>query len=195
MIRTVHWTILIALLLSLPLAGCTEKSPAQKQGAVERAGGGAAGTIPDTMVKQIVERYNQLLIGGYMSMNMTPIQEVASEDVAMKAYYHMAALGEGNNRLVSQLKKIDFKEIVSSAAGTYQATTREVWDFAHVNIKTGATSNEQKNYVYDVVYTLENKKGRWLLTSISAVGEERDKGKSPKRPLPGGPAVHQGMSR
>jgi|GEM_PF-2209038 len=195
MIRTFHWTVLIALLLSLPLAGCTEKSPAPKQGAAERTGGGAAGTIPDTMVKQIIERYNQLLIGGYMSMNMTPIQEVASEDVAMKAYYHMAALGEGNNRLVSQLKKIDFKEIASPAAGTYQATTREVWDFVHVNIKTGATSNEQKNYVYDVVYTLENKKGRWVLTSISAIGEERDKGKAPKRNARGGPAAHQGMSR
>ena len=90
----------------------------------------------------------------------------------MKAYYHMAALGEGKARMNSRLKRLDFVSIETSGTTPCHMQTREVWDFAHKDIVSGKLRQEVRDYVYVVHYMLENRKGTWLITRISAIGEE-----------------------
>lgn len=130
---------------------------------------------PQEIARKIVERYNQLLADGYRNLDMTPLQEVATEDLAKKAYYHMAALREGLSRMNSTLKKIEFVKIESPAADKWNVQTREVWDFFYSDINSGERHKEVRDYVYYVNYTLENREGRWMITDIVATGDEDPK--------------------
>jgi hypothetical protein len=51
--------------------------------------------------------------------------------------------------------------------------THEVWDFGYADLKTNQISNQVKDYSYDVQYLLENQQGQWMITEITATGEER----------------------
>jgi len=159
------------LLLALSLAGCND-SISQKAAAPSRPHTPAS-TSPADQSHSLILRYNQLLSEGYKTTNMTKLQEVATEELAQKAYYHMAALSEGKSRLVSEAKKIDFVETDCSQASKCRVVTKELWDFAYADIQTGQKNNEVKDYVYDVQYLAENRQGRWIITEISATGEER----------------------
>ena len=122
---------------------------------------------------RLIVRYNQLLSEGYKTTNMTRLQEVTTPELAEKAYYHMAAIGEGKSRMVSELKKINFTETDCSQSPKCRVVTREWWDFGYADVLTGKRSNEVKDYIYDVQYLLENRQGRWIITEITATGEER----------------------
>lgn len=133
----------------------------------------AASSASSEASHDLIRKYNSLLSEGYKTTDMTKLQEVASPELAEKAYYHMAAIGEGKSRMVSELKKLDFVETDCSKQSTCRVVTKEIWDFAYADILTGARSNEVRDYRYDVQYLLENKQGRWLITEITATGEER----------------------
>ncbi len=160
------------LFLLVAVTACKDNAPSPKH--QEPVPPGA--TSPSTRAEEshrLIERYNQLLVEGYKTMNMTNLQAVASRELAEKAYHHMAAISEGKSRLVSQLKKIDFVKTDCSEPAKCVVLTRELWDFAYADILTGQRSNEVKNYAYDVRYRLEIRDGHWMITEISATGEER----------------------
>jgi uncharacterized protein YuzB (UPF0349 family) len=163
-------TFPIAIILITFLAGCQDRTPPETVGRPQTP---TAATNMTEQSHQLIIRYNQLLSEGYKAASMTKLQEVATTELAEKAYYHMAAIGEGKNRMVSELKKIDFIETDCSTTPKCRIVTKEVWDFAYADIITGARSNEVKDYVYDVSYLAENRQGRWLITEITATGEER----------------------
>jgi hypothetical protein len=163
----------LALMACLSLTGCQEK-PATDQAAKIRPGAPpvvVSGT-PAEQVQKTVLRYNQLLAQGYQSLNMTPLQEVASKDQAEKAYVHMAALGEGKVKMQSQLNKITFGKLDFPQPDKCRTTTDELWDFAYLDIQTGAKQDERKNFLYHVNYSLELQGGRWVVTDIVASFEE-----------------------
>lgn len=165
----------VMLLLSLLLVACKEKAP---ESALPAAGIPAPqvmfkGGEPDDQVKNVIVRYNQLLSYGYATLNMNPLQEVTTAMQAEKAYSHMAAIGEGGVRMTSQLKTIGFGAVSFPKPGSAVVKTREVWDFAYNDIKTGEKREEEKNFVYLVTYVLENRGGRWLITDITAGSEEK----------------------
>ena len=163
----------LALIFLLPLFGCTDSTPSshkEKSSGVFAVGSSSTGT---SSVQRLVVKYNSLLSEGYKTINMTKLQEVATPELAEKAYYHMAAIGEGKSRMVSELKKIDFLETDMSLPAKCRIVTKELWDFAYADIVTGVRSNEVKNYHYDVRYELENRQGRWVIVDITATGEER----------------------
>jgi hypothetical protein len=153
------------------MCGCDKKSP-ETAGAKGVQGAKGAESTTESAQK-LIKRYNQLLSDGYRTLNMNPLQEVATPELAQKAYYHMAALGEGTNRMNSTLKQIDFLAVDTSKPGAVRVSTKETWDFSYLDIKTGAKSNEVKDYVYYVTYLIEPRDNRWLLTEINASGEER----------------------
>ncbi len=132
-----------------------------------------ASSSNEAVVKDTVKRYTQLLSEGYKTLNMNPLQEVATAELAEKAYYHMSAIGEGSTRMISKLKSIDFIETGFSSAKSSRVVTKEIWDFYYTELKTGARGNELKDYEYTVVYTLELQKNRWIITNIAATGEDR----------------------
>ncbi len=164
-------SILIVFVLAAVIAGCKDSTPNK---AVEspRTQSTAANTASDTS-HSLITKYNALLSEGYKTTNMTKLQEVTTPELAEKAYYHMAAIGEGKSRMVSELKKLDFIETDCAAPAKCRVVTKERWDFAYADVLTGARSNEVKDYLYDVQYVLENKQGRWVITEITATGEER----------------------
>lgn len=144
------------------------------------------GGTPEDQVKNTVVRYNELVSYGYRNLDMTPLQEVATQDQAEKAYIHMAAIGEGTARMISTLKRIDFDPF-SAAGGKVRVNTREVWDFLYVDIKTGVKKGEEKDFVYLVSYALEPAKGGgWTITDITATSNEKSRPvPAPRRIVPG----------
>lgn len=161
------YAIIPLLLLCAALTGCTDNSsprPTQQP---------ASSAAPAVAAHQLIERYNQILCQGYKTMDMTGLQAVATKELAQKAYYHMAAISEGNKRLVSALKKIDFVATDCSKPAQCTVDTKELWDFGYADILTGQRSDEVRNYTYEVRYRLENREGRWQVTDITATGEER----------------------
>lgn len=164
-------TAFFVIILSTVLAGCQDTAP-NKVTEPFRPPVSSVSSASEEAHKLIV-RYNQLLSEGYKTINMTKLQEVATPELAEKAYYHMAAIGEGQSRMVSELKKINFVESDCSKPSICRVVTSEKWDFGYADILTGKRSNEVKDYIYDVQYLLENRQGRWMITEISATGEER----------------------
>ncbi|MCM0080603.1 hypothetical protein L4X63_03265 [Geomonas sp. Red32] len=153
--------------------GCREKEsrPAPAPSAPAAAAAPAPPQDP-ALIRKVVERYNQLLSDGYRNLNMNPVQEAASVQLAEKAYSHMAALGEGKARMDSRLKKIDYRSIDFTAPTRCLVKTDETWDFAYLDIKTGVKTGEVKDFVYHVAYTLEVKDGRWLVTEAAATFDQ-----------------------
>lgn len=170
----------------LVLPACAEKSPEGGSARQTRPATGVraappaarpvyTGGSPADEVKNIIMRYNELLVFGYANLTMTPLQEVVNKAQAQKSYYHMAALGEGGVKMLSQLKQIDFTKIDFNAPGKTHVETREVWDYAYHDVNTGAKKEkeEKKDFVYLMAYTLEQSGGRWLITDTVASGEEK----------------------
>ncbi|MEI6208004.1 MAG: hypothetical protein WCP20_14575 [Desulfuromonadales bacterium] len=164
-------SLCICLLLLATLPGCKD-STSSKAGAPPQAQSSATSAVAET-AHSLIAKYNSLLSEGYKTTDMTKLQEMATPELSEKAYYHMAAIGEGKSRMVSELKKLDFVETDCSKPAMCRVVTKEVWDFAYADILTGARSNEVKDYIYDVQYVLENRQRRWIITEITATGEER----------------------
>jgi len=141
MIRKV--VVSFALAAIAALAGCTFSTQDKEQ------------------VKATVMRYNQLLAEGYRNLNMRALPEVAEDSQVSKVYFHMAALGEGRVRMVSQLKDIQFSDFSFANASTAQVKTREKWDFQHVNLDTQKVERNEKGFAYGVSYRLARHNGIW----------------------------------
>lgn len=125
-------------------------------------------TVKEDEVKKTILRYNTLLAKGYSELNMTPLREVAAEMQAEKEYIHMAALGEGKVRMLSELKSIEFLE-VSVTGSSASVRTKEVWDYSHININTNQTVDTQRDIVYSLRYDLVKEGGRWLVSSVKSI--------------------------
>jgi len=136
-------------------------------------GGCHVGTGRDVQkVKDTILRYNQLLSEGYAKMNMTPLQEVATLEQATKVYHHMAALGEAEIRMESQLAGIEFLDIQFHGKDSARVKTKEKWNYVHISIgsKMPAQSVVQ-DLIYNLSYELIKKNGKWLVSSVSVLEE------------------------
>ena len=182
--------VLVMLLSALAVVSCkgrpADNKAAVKSSAVSPVSKPAAMPPPyqpafagdklEARVKNIVLRYNELLVFGYENLNMNFLQEVATPEQAEKAYFHMAAIGEGRVRMRSHLKKIDWARIDVSTPGKAVVQTNEVWDFAYHDIKTDKKGQEEKDFVYHITYTIAREKdGRWLISDIAATSDEKGK--------------------
>lgn len=179
--------IMMLMLMLAALSGCSEKK--QESSPPPALGGALLPPQPnlprEELVKKVVERYTELLAAGYQNLNMNPLQEVATPALAEKAYVHMAAIGEGKVRMVSRLKKIDYVQLRFPGEEKAEVRTHEIWDFAYTDIKTGKANEEEKDFPYDVTYTLEKKEGRWLITDLVASSERDARENMKKQPAPG----------
>jgi len=150
-------TILIILLMVIWIGSCsidTEKDTRQ--------------------VKDTILRYNHLLSEGYARMNMTPLQEVATEEHALKVYHHMAALGEAKVRMESQLVGIEFLDIKFPKKDLVRVRTKEKWNYTHINIGSKMPGQTVvQGLPYRLSYGLVKKDGRWFVSSISVLEENK----------------------
>jgi len=135
-------------------------------------------------VEATIKRYNSLLAQGYAALNMAGLAQVAEEQQTAKVYFHMAALGEGRLRMMSELKDISFKDIRFANSTSASVKTREVWDFRHVNIDTGKVERDEKGFVYRMNYRLAKKNGAWWVKDV-ATEQGADKKAPSGAPAPG----------
>ncbi len=116
-------------------------------------------------INNTVLLYNSLLAKGYRNQNMTVLSEVATEQRALKAYYHMAALGEGKVKMDSKLVSIVFNDVKILSDVKAEAGTSEKWEYKYINFDT--QNQEYENTVdYKLRYSLVKKSGKWLVDYI-----------------------------
>ena len=148
------WVAALLMLVLVFVSGCT---PAPQMSSDERT------------IRTTIQRYNDLLIEGYRSLDMNPMQEVAAKLQAEDEYIHMSSLAEGGIRLDSELKKLEFVR-VSVEATSAQAETRETWDYRQYSRTTGKLVLEQKGLVYDLAWDfIREPTGKWLVSDVRAI--------------------------
>ena len=126
------------------------------------------------LLQHTVQRYTQLLAEGYANMNMTNLQEVATKDQALKVYNHMSALGEAKIRMESHLEDIEFKDIQLSDKDRAKVMTREQWNYVQKSTDTQMPRQSVvEDLIYDLAYDLVRQDGRWLVSAVSVLGEEK----------------------
>ncbi|MBJ6725713.1 hypothetical protein [Geomesophilobacter sediminis] len=175
-----------AALLLLLLPGCNDTKKENRLSAPPPAVPGKyqaytpAGT-DEEQVRQVVIRYDQLVAEGYRILNMSRLVEVATQDQAEKAYFHMAAIGEGQVRMLSEMKKIDFTSVKRVQPDTFVVRTRELWDFAYTDIKTGKETGKEKDFVYEMTFTLKKTGPRWVITdSVAYAPNDKEEKAAPR---------------
>jgi hypothetical protein len=147
-------------------------------------GGCGNRTDKDTVaVTHTILRYNQLLAKGYAEMNMTPLQQVATEQQARKVYNHMSALGEAKIRMESELVDIEFLDTqLLDKGGAAKVKTREKWNYTHVSTDEKMPSQKVvQGLIYTLSYDLVRKDDRWLVSSVSVLEESKPKDISNER--------------
>lgn len=181
-----RYSLLLILSASLlAFTGCSKKNePATPPGKVGQTMPEQPNLPKEQLVKKIVERYTFLVAEGYKNLDMNPLQEVATKTEAEKAYIHMAAIGEGTSRLISNMKKINFEFVQFPTESKAVVRTKEIWDFSHFDIKSGKKTGEVLDFPYDVTYTLEKKDGRWLIADIVASSEKDAQDNMKTQPKP-----------
>ncbi|BBA69239.1 hypothetical protein YM18_0691 [Geobacter sulfurreducens] len=120
-------------------------------------------------VEATIRRYNDLLVQGYRVQNMNPLMEVTTHEHALKLYHHMAALGEGQLRMESKLKRIRFLNIERRGNSEATVETEETWDFTHYRMATNEKYAEEKDFIYRMGYVLNKENGRWLITGVNTI--------------------------
>ncbi len=127
-----------------------------------------------TKIKNTVILYNSMLAQGYRKQNMTSLAEVATEKRISKAFYHMAALGEGWVRMDMNLKQISFSEIQILSSDKAEAATEEKWDYKYINFKT-----EEQVYDNSVDYVnrykLSKISDKWFVDDINVISSKEKK--------------------
>ncbi|MDH5525115.1 MAG: hypothetical protein OEY01_14150 [Desulfobulbaceae bacterium] len=117
--------------------------------------------------------YNGLLADGYRRQDMNHMIHAATPQRALKAYYHMAALGEGGVKMDSVLKKIEFTEQRDLGENKAQVTSREVWEYRYISIVNGDQS-PWRTINYTVRYTMEKDGAKWLVANATILYSDRD---------------------
>ena len=166
--------ILVTLIAACRDGGGEKKGAASPVPVPPPASVAFPGTTPADEVKNAVLRYNELLAFGYRNLTMSPLVEVTNPRQAEKAYYHMAAIGEGGVRMESVLKKAEFLSVSFPAPEESVVKTREIWDFSYIDLKTSAVHERERDFVYLMTYTLRKENGRWLIIDTAAAGEGAD---------------------
>ena len=125
-------------------------------------------------VRNTVILYTSFLAEGYRQQNMNQLMQVATEQRATKAYYHMAALGEGNVKMDSKLNEITFTNVKVIPPDKADAETVEKWDYKYIDFKTGKEVHEN-SVTYVLGYHLVKISEKWYVDDITVVSAKEKK--------------------
>jgi hypothetical protein len=144
---------IVALLLALPLLvlGCAGR---------------------DRTLQEAVSAYNALLAQGYRSMDMTPLAAAATPDRLMKAYHHMAALGEGGVKMDAAPPEIRFETVKRLSPTEAEVVTRESWRYRYVALQ-GNQAGRESTVHYTARYRLAHQEGKWLVADLQILATDK----------------------
>lgn len=154
---------ILVIVLSIAFLFACEKK-AEKKPAIDET----------SVIKNTVILYNTLMAEGYRNFNMNALVQAATEDRATKAYYHMAAIGEGRLRMDPVLKDIQFLKAEFNGPESAAVETREVWDYTYKNIDTNEIAYGN-TITYENNYRLVRESGKWLVSDITIMKSEEEK--------------------
>ena len=135
----------------------------------------------ETSIKNTVILYDSLLAKGYITQNMSPLLEAATEKRADKAYYHMAALGEGKVKMDMKLNELKFTDVKILSPDNAEVGTEEKWDYRYINTASGKQVYEN-SVDYKLTYRLIKLSGKWLVNDID-VKQTKEKHPEGYKPL------------
>jgi hypothetical protein len=156
--------IIMLVLISVLLAASCQQDKKTAVTSVEKPVGTAA-SEEASRIKDTVVLYDALLAKGYITLNMSPLLEVATEQRANKAYYHMAALGEGKVKMDMKLNELKFSDVKTLSPETAEAATEEKWDYRYINTDSGKQVYDN-SVEYKLTYRLIKQSGKWLIDDI-----------------------------
>ncbi len=130
------------------------------------------GTPAPEEPREAIRNYNGLLADGYRRLNMNHLVHAATGDRARKAYYHMAALGEGGVKMDSTLRSLEFIATKQLAPDQAEITCQEQWGYAYINLDNGHTS-PRLTVNYTARYRMVKERGKWLVADITILNTDR----------------------
>lgn len=157
-----YWGLLFTFVLLLTSACDRQSAPGDsRQAAVEAA----------------VTWYDALLADGYRTLNMNALAQVATPEIARKAYYQMAAVGEAGLKMDSTLQQITFAPLKEIAPDTVTIAATENWQYVYWEIETGKRLFDN-SVQYRLTYTLTQPDDTWLVSDITIEKTEESKDSS-----------------
>lgn len=152
MVRLLKAAVVLAAVLAL--AGCVAPSKYSPE---------------EAAVRDVIRRYNQMIIQGYRALNMNGMSQVATKLQSEDEYIFMSSLAEGGVRLDATLKDLEFLAVsVETTSAT--AETRETWDYKHYSRADGTLVREERGLVYQLAWDLEKQpSGAWLVSDVRAI--------------------------
>ncbi len=122
-------------------------------------------------MKELIKQYNNLLSEAYITMDLTELNKILTENHAVRLETRLTNVRKSQRRMESELKKIEFKDIVFPDDKSVIVSTKEVWDIRHIDLKTKKMIKEHKGYVYDLRYELAKKGDTWLIDNVVVIDE------------------------
>jgi hypothetical protein len=124
----------------------------------------------EQLLKKVVNQYNNLLIEANKSRDVSPLDNIADDNVVRKLYLWMAAWEDGNVYLDAELKKLDFVDF-KIAGEKVDVTTYENWNYIYRDLNTQEIAEPSRSISYKMKYSLEKREGQWLITDINILRE------------------------
>jgi len=99
---------------------------------------------------------------------------IADENIAKKLFLWVHSWHDSNLFMKASLKKIDFKKM--NITGDKATTeTEEIWIYRYINNKSGRVVFPDTKIYYRVLYQLNKKKGKWIITDVKVLKEKKEK--------------------
>lgn len=123
-------------------------------------------------LQNAVRNYNMLLAQGYRTMDMTPLAAAATPDRVMKAYHHMAALGEGGMKMDASIDDIRFDTLKLLTSTEAEVVTKESWHYRYVALEHDKPGKESA-VRYTVLYRLIHAGEKWLVADLQILSSDK----------------------
>jgi len=121
-------------------------------------------------IQRTVAKYNTAIIIAYKELNMSPLQEIASEGHVSKVKIIINSYLEANQIMIADILKVNIKEIkIEGEKAT--AKTSEDWKYKWIDNKTGKDVEPLKDIHYEMFYKMIKKDGKWIVEAVEEVTE------------------------
>ena len=128
--------------------------------------------ISEGEIKNLIERYNKLLAGAYITNYTKDMKEIITGDHDARLYHRLSNIAKSKRQMQSELKKLEFSDVRFLNDKTVSVKTKEAWDIKHYDLNTQQTIKEHKGYLYELRYEVVKQKGNWLINNVEVLDEK-----------------------
>lgn len=148
------FTLGLAILVS---AGCEDTTP----GPEERMA-----------VEQATSTYLHALTDAYSSLNVEPIEELATGSEVQDVRKMLRGLAGTGDRVEARLLSVEFTRIDVFREVNATVVTTEVWDVTRFDAFNGREKGRNPTSIQDSIIQFRLINGRWMVTARRVIGQE-----------------------